>query len=141
MIAAPTTKDWLETVTDFAVNNGKKKCFVDWPREWVRQYLAYHAGQDTLALVCDGEEVVALGTAIQCDIGQANSKWDWSPTNKQGDSLVILDVVSTRSGTLELLFCEMFRRWPPGAVKHFLARRHNRILNLSPRYIQMAAKN
>jgi hypothetical protein len=131
--------DWLEHITDFAVNNGGAGCFINWPRENVRQYLAFHAGQNTLALVKDKGQIVALGTAIQCNPEEITAKWEWRGTNPFGKILVILDVVNTRKGGLTLLFLEMFKRWPAGSVERVVALRPNKVIELTPKYIQLAA--
>lgn len=137
--AAPKI-DWLERITDFAVANGGERCFVNWEREFVRQYLAFHARQNTLALAHDNGEIVALGTATQCDPEQIGDCWEWKPTNPKGSCLVILDVVSTRPKALALLFVRMFQLWPPGSVERVVALRPNGPRLLTPRYIRLAVK-
>lgn len=136
MIAAPPV-DWLERITDFASANGGRKCFYNWPRESIRQYLAFHSQQNTLALVRDRDEIVALGTAMQCDVGEISSKWDWRSTNPKGKILLLLDIISTRRGGLTLLFVEMFNKWPPGSVDHVFALRPKGVTEITSKYIRL----
>lgn len=131
--------DWLERMTDFAIKNGKDGCFVSWPREFVKQYLAFHHLQRTLALVMDGDEIVAIGTATQCNPEDAVAGWEWKPTNPYGKHLVILDVVSSRKGSITLLYNQMFALWPPGTVEKIFAIRPKGLVELTPRYIQLSA--
>lgn len=133
--------DWLEKLTDFAVTHGKDGCFAGWPRDFVRQYIAFHHLQRTLAVVRDGDEIAALGTAKQCNPEEAGEGWEWKPTNPLGKHLVILDVVSAKKGSLTLLFKTMFDLWPPGTVEKIYALRPKGLVELSPRYIQLAASN
>lgn len=133
--------DWLDKLTDFAVEHGKDGCFVGWPREFVKQYIAFHHLQRTLALVMDGDEIVAMGTAKQCNPEEAGENWEWKPTNPFGKHLVILDVISTRKGSITLLFNQMFTLWPPGTVEKVYALRKKGLVELTPRYIQLAASN
>jgi hypothetical protein len=132
--------DPLERITDFAVAHGANGCFVGWDREFVRQYIAFHAGQNTLAVVHDRGEPVAMGTAIQCDPEQIGERWNWKPTNPHGQVLLILDVISTRAGAMSLLFLKMFRLWPPGSVKRILALRPSGPREISSRYMALTAQ-
>lgn len=134
------TTDWLEEITDFAVQHGKQGCFVGWEREFVRQYLAFHALQNTLAIAHENGRAVAVGTATQCNPDEIGDKWEWKPTNPKGRCLVILDVISTRPRALALLFVKMFQLWPPGSVERIVALRPGGPRLLTPRYIRLAVK-
>ena len=136
MITIPPVH-WIEHLTDFASNHGGKRCFQNWPRESIRQYLAFHSSQNTLALVKDRDEIVAFGTAMQCDVGEISSKWDWRSTNPKGKILLLLDIISTRRGSLTLLFIEMFKKWPPGSVDHVFALRPKGVIEITPKYISL----
>jgi hypothetical protein len=127
----------IERLTDFAFDHGGRRCFKNWPRESIRQYLAFHSGQNTLALVRDRDEIVALGTAMQCDVGEISSKWDWRGTNPKGKILLLLDIISTRRGGLTLLFIEMFKKWPPGSVDHVYALRPKGVTEITSKYISL----
>lgn len=141
MNAAPKQQpDPLERITDFAIAHGKEGCFVGWDREFVRQYIAFHALQNTLAVVHDAGEIVALGTATQCNPEDVGSRWEWKPTNPKGSCLVLLDVISSRPKALALLFVKMFQLWPPGSVQRIVALRPNGPRILTPRYIRLAVK-
>lgn len=138
MIAAKKTPtDPLERITDFAIEHGNGRCFAGWDREFIRQYIAFHAQQNTLALVHDEGQIVALGTAIQCNTEDIGNKWEWKPTNPKGSILLLLDVISTRPGALRLLFLKMFQLWPPGTVKRVFALRPNGPREITPRYIKL----
>jgi hypothetical protein len=136
MIVAPPV-DWLERITDFALANRGRQCFQNWPRESIRQYLAFHSQQNTLALVKHRDEIVALGTAMQCDVGEISSNWDWRSTNPKGKILLLLDIISTRRGGLTLLFVEMFKKWPPGSVDHVFALRPKGVVEITSKYIRL----
>lgn len=140
MNAAANIADPLERITDFAIKHGEDGCFAGWEREFVRQYIAFHAKQNTLALVHDRGEPVALGTAIQCDPDEIGNRWEWKPTNPKGRVLLILDVISSRPRALSLLFLKMFQLWPPGSVQRIFALRPNGPRELTPRYIALAAQ-
>jgi hypothetical protein len=131
--------DVLEKITDWAIANGGDRCFVGWPRENVRQYIAFHTQQNTLAIVHENGEPVALGTAMQCNAEDIGERWDWRPSNPKGQFVVILDVVSTKRGALALLFFKMFQLWPPGSVRKILALRPDGPREITPRYIKLAA--
>lgn len=105
----------------------------------MRQYIAFHAQQNTLAIVHENGEPVALGTAMQCDAEDIGDRWEWKPTNSQGKCVVILDVISTKPRAIALLFVKMFQLWPPGSVRKFFALRPSGPRELTPRYIQLAA--
>lgn len=132
--------DPLERITDFAIEHGKDGCFAGWEREFVRQYIAFHAQQNTLAIVHDRGDIVALGTAIQCNPDEVGNRWEWKPTNPKGSVLLLLDVISTRPGALTLLFVKMFNLWPPGSVRRVIALRPQGPREITPRYIKLAAK-
>jgi hypothetical protein len=129
----------LEKITDWAIANGGDRCFVGWPRETVRQYIAFHAQHNTLAIVHEDGEPVALGTAMQCNSEDIGERWDWRPTNPNGQFVVILDVVSTKPGAFALLALKMFEIWPPGRVKKIFALRPSGPREITPRYLKLAA--
>lgn len=134
-------QDWLEKTTDFAVANGKDGCFTGWPREYVRQYIAFHHIQSTLALVRNENDIVAVGTATQCDPDAQIGAWDWTPTDPRGRYLVILDVIATHRRAIALLFKQMFTLWPPGSVDKIFALRPRGLVEVTPRYINLLANS
>lgn len=131
--------DVLEKITDWAIANGGDRCFANWPREHVRQYIAFHAQQNTLAIVHEHGEPVALGTAVQCNPDDVGERWEWKPSNPRGKFVVILDVVSTKPGALALMLVKMFNVWPPGRIAKFFALRPSGLREITPRYIRLAA--
>ena len=130
--------DWLEKLTDFAIANGKNGCFLDWHRDTVKNYLAFHVHQKTIVFVMDKNEPVAMGMGNQCNADEVSSYFNWEPTNPKGDTLVLLDVISTKSGAILLLFVEMFKKWPAGSVD-VVGFRKGKKVSITSKYIKLAA--
>ena len=124
----------LEKLVDFAVENGGEGCFSCWSRDLIRQYLMFHAGQQTLAYVTDEMgRIIALGVAWCQPAG--DYEFQWQRNDDKADTIFIAEVIATVPQAKLYLIGRLVRRWPDYKQKKIKARRHGKIRDINERYL------
>ena len=122
----------LYELADFALENDNGKCFPDWTRESVKNFLHLHLNQKTLVFVRAKEELVGLVTW-----------WRWEkdelpdmegdeiftnppPCRSDGNLIYISDVVATVPNVMKVTGKEITRRNPDYAECEIWGTRESR---------------
>lgn len=120
-------------LSEFAAANGGAWCFPAWPSHLIRQYLAFHLLQRTLAYVIDEDRVVGLGVAWrQHDDHQY--QFDWQHNDDHGNTIVVAEVIATKRGVLPILIERLFQRWQDAVTTQIVTYRRGRLSPLHTRY-------
>lgn len=128
--------DAIDRIVRFSVEHGGGKVFDGWSEDDIKYYIAFHANRNSLGIVRDGDEIVAIGTALRCKEEDIKHEFDSTPHDPDGDTVLICDVISVRKGAIPVLLVQLLERWPLGQFK-FKAYRDNKLRDISPRYIKL----
>ena len=108
----------LLELADFALNNDKRRCFPDWTRESVKNFLHLHLNQGTLLFVREGKKIVGFVTWWRWnkkeipDLSDDDILLNPPPYRRNGDLLYISDVVATLPNAMRSLGREIAKRNP-----------------------------
>jgi len=108
----------IETLTDFAIENDKGRCFPGWTRENVRRFFLFHFHQKTILFVRVKGKVVGFVTWYRWnkdeipDLSDDEIFQNPPPHNEDGDLLYISDVVTTQPRAMRSMGIELAKRNP-----------------------------
>jgi len=108
----------LHELADYALENDKGKCFPNWTRESVKNFLHLHLNQKTLVFVRSEGEVVGLVTWWRWnkkeipDLSDDEIFLNPPPYRERGDLIYISDVVATAPNAMNSMGSEITRRNP-----------------------------
>lgn len=111
-----TVGDVVDRVAAHAKARG---CYRHWPKEALRDYLAFMVGQRTLAVAWHDEQVAGSATAWQCrengilysDLN-CRTIFDWTGSDPRGDSLYLAHIAGSTRRAVPVLVSALVRRFP-----------------------------
>ena len=108
----------LHELADFALKHDKRRCFPDWTRESVKNFLHLHLNQNTLLFVRVKGEMVGFVTwwrwnkAEIPDLDGDEIFLNPPPYRAEGDLIYISDVVTTIPNAMRSMGRELAKRNP-----------------------------
>jgi len=134
MSAAQTTISPLARWVAFCRAHGEP-CFTGWPEEFLAQWLRFHAGQRTLIVINQGDEILALGVAWQCR--RAELEQHWHADDPEGECIILSQAVATSRESRRELIGQFNLRWPNWRNLEVYARRgHKGLVRMWPKTLE-----
>lgn len=141
MIDTAAAETTLGTLVDFVAAHGGRWCCHGWSRAAIRDYLAFHAAQRTLAFVTDQPgKIVALAVAWMQHPVDEQRQFSWQQTAEAGGEIVIAEVICTQRGALLPLLDRLFQRWRIDASTNVWTYRKGRLVKLPVTYFTRLAR-
>lgn len=144
----------LNALASFCRIHGAPRCYQNWSPETLRDYLAFHIGQQTFAWISQPmpaapglTQILGTGVAWQCDEAEIRRRdaagqhiFDWLPTDPASDSVFFADFVCDRGARVALLL-EWFAATHPDwkRLKWFTYRR-NKLIRLTRRHVAVVLR-
>jgi len=118
-------------------------CFTGWPEDLLRDYLAFHSENGSLAFVRApgvGRPIIGLAIGWQCHRDELEQHW--YPWNPAGDTFLFSQLVCTRPGALRSLVRNFQTRVPHWSQLRLVARRRKRgrIVTYPARFIERLSR-
>jgi hypothetical protein len=132
-----TTRKWKpsEKLLKFCSSRfARRGCFGSWSIDHIAEYLTHHAEQNTLAVVWEQGEVMAVGTGIQCDMWNLNTAY--LVDRKDGKCLFLEVIIVRHPDCFCDIFAAMFQRWPYWRDLQIVGRRDEQITTYDSRIIE-----
>lgn len=129
----------LDELAAFCRTAGAPTCYQNWTPETLRDYIAFHAGQQTFVYV--RAFGVIAGTAVAWQTTEAhiraratarNAVFNWEPADPCGDSVFVADVVATVPGALESLIAALLQKHPHWPQLKWFTYRHRKLVQITP---------
>lgn len=135
------TTDLLTQMVEFCQQEGRGRCYADWPEHVLRDYLEAHAQAGTLVWVNGrqgaAEPNVVQGVAVVFPVNESKLReahrlgenaFSYKPADWTEDSVYFADFVGR--GMLETLLRACWFRFPAGRSKKWFAHRRGRLVEL-----------
>jgi hypothetical protein len=126
----------LEELVQFCRTYGPARSYRAWPRKVLRDYLAWHVREGTLAWVARHGQVAGVGvlfpvneTELRAAHAAGESPFCYRPLDWSCDSVYFADFVA-RNGELSCLLRAFWDRFPIGRGKKGFAHRHGELVRL-----------
>lgn len=148
-IAKLDARSLLNAIASFCKLHGAPRCYQNWSPETLRDYLAWHANNNTLVWLAvpvpndiQGlSAIIGTGVAWQTSeelirrenaAGGYRFDFDGAPA---GDAVFFADIVCCQPGALESILSEFARRFPHWAKLKWFTYRRGKLLQLTRRHL------
>jgi hypothetical protein len=125
----------IPDVIDFCRRNDSRGlCFDGWPDNIMAIYLRFHQQNGSLCLVEDDGVLVGMGVGFQCNEDDLDRHW--RPSNPEGDSFYISDIICTTKGAVATCVDELKERTPSWKDLKLFGLRHGHKRQLKPEILE-----
>lgn len=111
-------------------------CFGGWPSDILGIYLSWHSSNGSLVIVEEEGNLVALAVGTQMHEGDLDKHWQaW---NREGDSVLLTDIVATTKRGVAACVDELANRCPNWKELKLFAVRHGKRRRFNPEVLERA---
>jgi hypothetical protein len=120
--------NFVDKVTEYCIENENGKVFDGWPRESLRQLIAYHQFKGTLIVLSDNDKnVVGVFMWYNCDL---DDNWqfvyNWEEDDKNGNAIFLAFLFASSTAAWKRLAISFIEKEPDCLHKRLLGSRHRK---------------